>query len=92
MRVVVTGGAGLHRQQPRVRAHERGADITVIDDLSTGSMDNMYPGGGFRRIDVTAGPEFASVCTMRARTWSSIFAAQVSVAKSSGRSRRSTTG
>ena len=43
MKVVVTGGAGLHRRQPVPRRCWRpGVDeVVVLDDLSTGSRDNL---------------------------------------------------
>lgn len=53
MRVVVTGGAGFIGGSLVYALVGGGSDVTIIDDLSTGSMDNVHPAAGFRRIDVT---------------------------------------
>ncbi|MRR13734.1 NAD-dependent epimerase/dehydratase family protein, partial [bacterium] len=54
MRVVVTGGAGFIGST-LVHALLGGMnEVTIIDDLSTGSMDNVHPAAAFRRLDVTA--------------------------------------
>lgn len=52
MKVVVTGGAGFIGGNLVHALLGGGWEITVIDDLSTGSMDNVHPATGFRRLDV----------------------------------------
>jgi UDP-glucose 4-epimerase len=45
--VVVTGGAGFIGANLSRRLHDRGESVVVVDDLSTGSLDNL------RDLDVT---------------------------------------
>lgn len=59
MRVVVTGGAGFIGSSLVYSLVSGGSEVTIIDNLSTGSMDNVHPAAAFRCIDVTA-PELAS--------------------------------
>ncbi|MCL4864774.1 MAG: NAD-dependent epimerase/dehydratase family protein, partial [Gemmatimonadales bacterium] len=40
MRVFITGGAGFIGSHLATRLIERGDRVLVLDDLSTGSMDN----------------------------------------------------
>ncbi|MEE4599810.1 MAG: GDP-mannose 4,6-dehydratase, partial [Desulfobacteraceae bacterium] len=41
MRVLITGGAGFIGSHLAEAHLEKGDDVYVIDDLSTGSMDNI---------------------------------------------------
>ncbi len=43
MKVLITGGAGFIGSHLAERYLERGDDVYIIDDLSTGSMDNIEP-------------------------------------------------
>lgn len=54
MRVLVTGGAGFigSRLAEALLAH--GHDVTILDDLSTGSADNVPAGAHFVHDDVVA--------------------------------------
>jgi UDP-glucose 4-epimerase len=78
MRVVVTGGAGFIGSSLVHALISGGSEVTVIDDLSTGSMDNVYPTAGFRRLDVT-GPGLAEAVTAARPDVVVHLAAQVSV-------------
>lgn len=78
MRVVVTGGAGFIGSSLVYALISGRSEVTVIDDLSTGSMDNVHPAAGFRRLDVT-GPELAQAMTAAAPEVVIHLAAQVSV-------------
>ena len=52
MRVLVTGGAGFigsNLVQTLVRAQH---DVFVVDDLSTGSPDNIDPRPAFQKLDI----------------------------------------
>ena len=81
MRIVVTGGAGFIGGNLVHAMLGGGADITVIDDLSTGSMDNVHPATTFRRLDIRT-PE-AAEAIVAARPEAIVhLAAQVSVAAS----------
>lgn len=53
MRVFITGGAGFIGSHLATRLIDRGDEVLVLDDLSTGSMDNIAhlvdrPGFGYR--------------------------------------------
>lgn len=52
MRVIVTGGAGFIGSNLVHTLLGGGAAVMVIDDLSTGSMDNVDPRTDFRRMDI----------------------------------------
>lgn len=81
MRIVVTGGAGFIGGNLVHAMLGGGADITVIDDLSTGSMDNVHPATTFRRLDVRT-PEAAEAIVAARPDVIVHLAAQVSVAAS----------
>lgn len=53
MRVVVTGGAGFIGSSLVYALVSGRSEVTIIDDLSTGSMENVHPFAAFRRLDVT---------------------------------------
>lgn len=52
MRVVVTGGAGFIGSNLSFALLAAGNDVMVVDDLSTGSMDNLDPRCTFRHLDI----------------------------------------
>jgi UDP-glucose 4-epimerase len=64
MRALVTGGAGFIGSHVADRLIERGMDVVVLDDLSTGYMDNVPQGATFvkdtvamsRRVFAEYGP------------------------------------
>lgn len=52
MRVVVTGGAGFIGSNLTFALLAGGNQVLVIDDLSTGSLDNLDPRADFRKLDI----------------------------------------
>lgn len=78
MRVLVTGGAGFIGSSLVYALLGGRSEVTVIDDLSTGSMDNVHPATGFRRLDVTA-PGLTDAIVAASPEVVVHFAAQVSV-------------
>ena len=81
MRVVVTGGAGFIGSSLVHALVGGGAEVTIIDDLSTGSMDNVHPAAAFRFADITT--EAAADVIREARPEVVVhLAAQVSVSAS----------
>jgi UDP-glucuronate decarboxylase len=48
-RVLVTGGAGFLGSHPCERIFEAGHDLLCVDNLYTGSRDNVLPLIGHRR-------------------------------------------
>lgn len=78
MRVVVTGGAGFIGSSLVYAMLGGASQVTVIDNLSTGSIDNVHPAAAFRCVDVTA-PGLAEVIATAAPEVVIHLAAQVSV-------------
>lgn len=60
MRVLVTGGAGFIGSHIVERFVGKGDDVLVVDDLSTGSRDNLEEGVDLIEIDI-ANPSLAQV-------------------------------
>jgi UDP-glucose 4-epimerase len=52
MRTLITGGAGFIGSHLAEHLLDSGASVTVVDDLSTGSLDNVSHLRGRRRFDV----------------------------------------
>jgi UDP-glucose 4-epimerase len=52
LRVVVTGGAGFVGSHVAEIFLERGADVLVVDDLSTGARENVPERAGFEELDI----------------------------------------
>ena len=78
MRVVVTGGAGFIGSSLVYALISGRSEVAIIDDLSTGSMDNVHPAAAFRRLDVT-GPGLAEAIAAASPDVVVHLAAQVSV-------------
>ncbi len=55
MRVLVTGGAGFIGSHVADRLLERGHEVAVVDELSTGKRENLPEGAPFYRVDVRTG-------------------------------------
>jgi UDP-glucose 4-epimerase len=52
LRVAVTGGAGFIGSHVAEMFLERGDDVLVVDDLSTGSRENVPERAGFEELDI----------------------------------------
>lgn len=81
MPFLITGGAGFIGSALVHSLVGGGADVTVIDDLSTGTMANVHPAAGFRCLEVTEPGLAAAIEEVRPDVVIHL-AAQVSVAAS----------
>jgi UDP-glucose 4-epimerase len=65
VRSLVTGGAGFIGSHLSDRLVERGDEVVVVDDLSTGKMENLEfaikGGAGFERLDIVDAERLAGV-------------------------------
>jgi len=52
LRVIVTGGAGFIGSHVAEAFLERGDEVLVVDDLSTGSRENVPERAGFEEVDI----------------------------------------
>lgn len=52
MRILVTGGAGFIGSHVVDRYVAEGHQVVIIDDLSTGSTDNLNPKAQFQKLDI----------------------------------------
>jgi UDP-glucose 4-epimerase len=80
-RVVVTGGAGFIGSHIVERFIASGHKVTVIDDLSSGTRQNLFPEADFIEMDIRS-PEIRSVLGKIAPEIVVHTAAQMSVRKS----------
>src|SRR3712207_2133269 len=55
MRVLLTGGAGFIGSHVAERLLERGHEVAIVDDLSTGKRENVPEGARFYEADVRSG-------------------------------------
>jgi len=55
MRVLLTGGAGFIGSHVADRLLERGHEVAVVDNLSTGKRENLPEGARFYEVDVRTG-------------------------------------
>lgn len=81
MKVLVTGGAGFIGSHTVDRLIEQGAQVIIIDDLSTGKERNLNPAAEFVKLDITSG-NLEEVFLSYRPEFVIHLAAQVSVAKS----------
>ncbi|HLH69249.1 MAG TPA: NAD-dependent epimerase/dehydratase family protein [Candidatus Dormibacteraeota bacterium] len=81
MRVLLTGGAGFIGSHIADALVERGDEVVVIDDLSTGCRENLNPGVRFHQMDVRS-PEAARLVHELRPDIVCHHAAQVSVSRS----------
>jgi UDP-glucose 4-epimerase len=61
MRALVTGGAGFIGSNLVDALLERGDQVSIIDDLSTGRRENLASGATFHEASITDGPRMAEL-------------------------------
>jgi UDP-glucose 4-epimerase len=81
MKFLVTGGAGFIASHIVDRLISEGNQVVVVDDLSTGSEDNLNAEAKFYKMDIRS-LELASVFEAEKPDYVSHHAAQVLVARS----------
>lgn len=52
MKILITGGAGFIASHVADECVAQGHAVTIVDDLSTGVMENVNPKAAFRRADI----------------------------------------
>jgi UDP-glucose 4-epimerase len=82
LRAVVTGGAGFIGSHAVDDLLGRGYEVTVIDDLSTGTPDNVSPQAQLAEVDIVDAAEVARVIAEAAPSFVLHLAAQSSVTAS----------
>jgi UDP-glucose 4-epimerase len=65
MKVVLTGGAGFIGSHIADALVERGDEVVVIDDLSTGEREHVNPNVEFHELDVRSPEAAALICEHR---------------------------
>lgn len=81
MRIVVTGGAGFIASHLVDACIEAGHSVVVIDDLSSGRVENLNPRAAFYQLDIRS-PEVAQVFEIHQPDVVSHHAAQMDVRRS----------
>lgn len=81
MRVLVTGGAGFIGSHTVDRLVNAGAEVIVVDDLSTGKKDNINPNVNFFELSIES-KDLSSIFENHKPDYVIHLAAQVSVPKS----------
>jgi UDP-glucose 4-epimerase len=81
MKFLVTGGAGFIASHIVDRLINEGHEVVIVDDLSTGSEENLNPNARLYKMDIRS-PELASVFEDEKPDYVSHHAAQVLVARS----------
>ncbi len=80
--VVVTGGAGFIGSHVAELLLSEGYDVVVIDDLSSGSRDNVPPACTFLQVDITEQPAVVEAVRAASPAFVCHLAAQASVTAS----------
>ena len=80
MRILITGGAGFIGGNLAHYLLELDGEVMIVDDLSSGSFDNVDPRSEFRKLDILS-DEFGEVCAAFAPDVIVHLAAQISVTK-----------
>ncbi|MBU1626860.1 NAD-dependent epimerase/dehydratase family protein, partial [bacterium] len=52
MKILVTGGAGFIASHVSDRLIKDGHQVVIVDDLSTGFMENVNPKAKFLKMDI----------------------------------------
>jgi len=81
MKFLVTGGAGFIASHIVDRLIDEGNQVVIVDDLSTGSKDNLNPKARFYNMDICS-PELVSVFEAERPDYVNHHAAQVLVVRS----------
>lgn len=84
MKAIVTGGAGFIGSHVVDGYVNQGFDVLVVDDLSTGRIENLNPAARFERVDVRS-PEFSDLIRDERPKLINHHAAQISVKVSTSR-------
>jgi UDP-glucose 4-epimerase len=82
MRILVTGGAGFIGSQIVDAYLERGHEVTILDNLSTGKKENINPRATFCQVDVRDAKAVADVLASRPFDVVNHHAAQMDVRRS----------
>lgn len=82
-KVLVTGGAGFIGSHQVDKLVKEGYQVVVVDDLSTGSKDNLNPKAKFYEVDIRD-EELEKVFAKEKPDYVMHFAAQINVNKSVG--------
>ncbi|HLV10407.1 MAG TPA: NAD-dependent epimerase/dehydratase family protein [Halanaerobiales bacterium] len=81
MRVMVTGGAGFIGSSIVDKLLDKGYEIIVVDNLSTGKEENLNPGAEFYKLDINS-PELYEIFEKREIDYLIHHAAQIDVNRS----------
>ena len=81
LQVLVTGGAGFIGSHIVDAFLNRGYEVVVVDNLSTGKLENLNPGAKFYQIDIRS-PELCEIFEKEHPDYVDHHAAQIDVRKS----------
>lgn len=81
MKVLVTGGAGFIGSQIADSLLERGEQVVIVDNLSTGTLNHVSEGASFYNCDITSG-QLSHVFELEKPDYVIHHAAQIDVQKS----------
>lgn len=81
MKILITGGAGFIGSHVADACLEAGHEVLVVDDLSTGSLDNLNPRAKFYQISI-CDPSLSQVFERERPDIVNHHAAQISVPRS----------